>query len=99
MRSPQILPLPRGLRHSKDTSPAYPAGPVLSSGAVGREIGDYRLSPGGILPPFQPRFLPWLQPGGKLARFQPWPCPMLKPDGDPRLLKPVLDPLKAGALN
>jgi len=40
------------------------------------------LFPGGLVPPFQPFFWPWLQPGGVLAPCQPVRRPgLLKPRG------------------
>src|SRR5207249_4467838 len=48
------------------------------------EHGGHRFaSPGGIVPPFQPRLLPWLQPGGVEAPRQPFFLPWLKPPGIP----------------
>ena len=49
----------------------------------------WRDSPGGILPPCQPVFRPWLQPGGVEAPCQPVRRPwLLKPRGIPVLLNP-----------
>jgi hypothetical protein len=69
---------------------------ALSSRAV-LSSRDYRLCPGGIMPPFHPRFSPWLQPGGTKARLQPCFFSLLNPD-ESDLPKLVLAPLKEGAL-